>query len=315
MDIKQLQYFVVSVDMGSFHSASEVLITTQPNVSKIVKSLEDELGMELFRRTRSGVEVTPQGELIYRYAIDILKSMKTIRELKDGQGLQRLSVCSVPSNQVTRVMAEFYRDQNDDEKNFQMEYWEDNVEELVTRIHKRKSEIGFVYLSHKNLAAFNNHIKMKGLKFFELGKYPLYLYASKNNGWSKFDTISEGMLSKIKFVQYREGQYSLYSHLGHLKEDVIYGGDYAEVAVSNSNHFLIQLLKNTEYCSISSSFIKDEFKDEGIVAIPIEPLDANVSFGYIKRSRDNLSPLAQNFLEYLLKHYIQKPKTDKNINI
>ena len=40
MDVKQLQYFVVSVDMGSFHSAAEVLITTQPNVSKIVKSLE-----------------------------------------------------------------------------------------------------------------------------------------------------------------------------------------------------------------------------------------------------------------------------------
>ena len=40
MDVKQLQYFVVSVDMGSFHSEAEALITTQPNVSKIVKSLK-----------------------------------------------------------------------------------------------------------------------------------------------------------------------------------------------------------------------------------------------------------------------------------
>ena len=47
MDIKQLQYFVVSVDMGSFCSAAEVLITTQPNVSKVVKSLETELNMIL----------------------------------------------------------------------------------------------------------------------------------------------------------------------------------------------------------------------------------------------------------------------------
>ena len=47
MDVKQLQYFVVSVDMGSFHSAAEALITTQPNVSKIVKSLEDELNMTI----------------------------------------------------------------------------------------------------------------------------------------------------------------------------------------------------------------------------------------------------------------------------
>ena len=72
MDVKQLQYFVVSVDMGSFHSAAEALITTQPNVSKIVKSLEDELNMTLLNRTRSGVIITPQGERIYAYAIDCL---------------------------------------------------------------------------------------------------------------------------------------------------------------------------------------------------------------------------------------------------
>ena len=70
MDVKQLQYFVVSVDMGSFHSAAEALITTQPNVSKIVKSLEDELNMTLLNRTRSGVIITPQGERIYAYAIE-----------------------------------------------------------------------------------------------------------------------------------------------------------------------------------------------------------------------------------------------------
>ena len=78
MDVKQLQYFVVSVDMGSFHSAAEALITTQPNVSKIVKSLEDELNMTLLNRTRSGVIITPQGEHIYAYAIEVLKNINMI---------------------------------------------------------------------------------------------------------------------------------------------------------------------------------------------------------------------------------------------
>ncbi|OYP41432.1 hypothetical protein CG709_04910, partial [Lachnotalea glycerini] len=43
MDIKHLQYFVVSVDMGSFHSAAKVLFTTQSHVSKTIKALEQEL--------------------------------------------------------------------------------------------------------------------------------------------------------------------------------------------------------------------------------------------------------------------------------
>ncbi|KIR02971.1 Transcriptional regulator [Lachnospiraceae bacterium TWA4] len=306
MDIKQLQYFVVSVDMGSFHSASEVLITTQPNVSKVVKSLEDELGMELLTRTRNGVVITPEGETIYRYAIEILKNMKTISDFKYGQDTEKLSISSIPSKLVAKAVAQFYaHSEQQGTTGFQMEFWEDNVEELVTRIHKRKSEIGFVYLSDKNLSAFMNHVRMKGLHFEELGRYPLFLYAGKQNRWSKFPTITEQMLSKIKLVQYNEKHYSLYSHLGHLKEDIIYGAESTEVATTNSDHFVFELLKNTEYCSISSSFIDDSFRDDDIVAIPIEPLKASISFGYIRRSKDELSELSKEFLEYLKKYHLQ----------
>ena len=58
MDIKQLQYLVVSIDNGSFKKASELLYTTQPHISKTIKSLEVELGMQLLKRNAIGVEAT-----------------------------------------------------------------------------------------------------------------------------------------------------------------------------------------------------------------------------------------------------------------
>ena len=58
MDLKQLQYFVVSVDCGSFKRAAQLLYTTQPHVSKTVKALEDELGCPLFDRNVKGVRTT-----------------------------------------------------------------------------------------------------------------------------------------------------------------------------------------------------------------------------------------------------------------
>ena len=58
MDIKQLQYLVVSIDNGSFKKASELLYTTQPHISKTIKSLEVELGMQLLKRNARGVEAT-----------------------------------------------------------------------------------------------------------------------------------------------------------------------------------------------------------------------------------------------------------------
>ena len=50
MDLKQLQYFVVSVESGSFKKAAEMLYTTQPHISKSIKALELELDVQLLER-------------------------------------------------------------------------------------------------------------------------------------------------------------------------------------------------------------------------------------------------------------------------
>ena len=47
MDLKQLQYFVVCAQTGSFSDAAKNLYSTQPSVSKVIKGLEDTLGMQL----------------------------------------------------------------------------------------------------------------------------------------------------------------------------------------------------------------------------------------------------------------------------
>ena len=76
MDIKQLQYLVVSIDNGSFKKASELLYTTQPHISKTIKSLEVELGMQLLKRNARGVEATEEGRKVYEYACRILVDQK-----------------------------------------------------------------------------------------------------------------------------------------------------------------------------------------------------------------------------------------------
>jgi len=72
MDLKQLQYFVASVDSGSFKKAAEVLYTSQPHISKTIKSLETELQVELLERKARGVEATEAGKRGYDYACRIL---------------------------------------------------------------------------------------------------------------------------------------------------------------------------------------------------------------------------------------------------
>lgn len=52
---------------GSLTQAAKKLYLTQPSVSHAIKQLEDRCGMTLFYRTSKGVELTPEGSVLYSY--------------------------------------------------------------------------------------------------------------------------------------------------------------------------------------------------------------------------------------------------------
>ena len=52
---------------GSLTRAAHVLMTSQPAVTRTIHNLENELGCRLFIRSKTGVELTPEGRLFYEY--------------------------------------------------------------------------------------------------------------------------------------------------------------------------------------------------------------------------------------------------------
>ena len=73
MNTTQLECFLAVADCLNFSKAAEHLRMTQPAVSHQIKSLEDELEVELFRRSSKSVRLTQEGHLFLQYAGDILK--------------------------------------------------------------------------------------------------------------------------------------------------------------------------------------------------------------------------------------------------
>ena len=72
LDLYKLQIFSVVVQEGSFSGAAERLYMTQSAVSQHIKDLETNLGVSLFQRGWRGVTLTPHGEILNRYASQIL---------------------------------------------------------------------------------------------------------------------------------------------------------------------------------------------------------------------------------------------------
>ncbi len=73
MDITQAKTFMAIVEAGNFLAASRRVNVTQSTVSARIKALEDQLGKQLFTRTKAGCELTPAGHQFYRYANSIVR--------------------------------------------------------------------------------------------------------------------------------------------------------------------------------------------------------------------------------------------------
>lgn len=83
MKLQQLKYLLAIADNGlNITAAAERLYTSQPGVSKQLKLLEEELGMQLFtRKGKSLGGITPAGERVIERARVIMQEVDNIRSL------------------------------------------------------------------------------------------------------------------------------------------------------------------------------------------------------------------------------------------
>lgn len=80
MNFKKLEAFISVLEKKSFSEAAAALKGSQPAISLKIKSLEEELGIELLDRSRSGVYPTGAGILVYQTAKEILEKWTRLED-------------------------------------------------------------------------------------------------------------------------------------------------------------------------------------------------------------------------------------------
>jgi LysR family nitrogen assimilation transcriptional regulator len=79
VDVRQLRYFAHIADVGNMTRAAESLHVAQPALTQQIANLEAELGVRVFDRGRHGVQLTAAGEVLYGYAVSVLKQLEDAR--------------------------------------------------------------------------------------------------------------------------------------------------------------------------------------------------------------------------------------------
>ena len=83
MTLTELRYIIAVADEKHFGRAASKCFVSQPTLSIGVKRLEDELGVTLFERSKTGVHLTAVAEQLVEKARKILHEVESFKELSD----------------------------------------------------------------------------------------------------------------------------------------------------------------------------------------------------------------------------------------
>src|SRR6202451_3521944 len=81
MELRHLRYFVAVAEAGSLTvAAARRLHTSQPSLSRQIRDLEDEIGVQLLTRRARGIELTPAGRAFLDHARSVLSQVEAATE-------------------------------------------------------------------------------------------------------------------------------------------------------------------------------------------------------------------------------------------
>lgn len=138
MELRVLRYFVEAAREESMTNAARKLHVTQPTLSKQIKELEEELGQKLFVRGNYQIRLTPEGEILYKRALDILEMVDLtaleFSSMKDFNGGDIHLGCA-ESDGVT-LLAKVAKQLQEEYKKLHFHLYSGNAETVCERLDK-----------------------------------------------------------------------------------------------------------------------------------------------------------------------------------
>lgn len=112
MDLRKLRYFITVAETGSISGAATVLGLAQPALTQSLSRFENEIGLRVLIRTRTGVRLTEGGQLLYDEGKELLAradilSRTAARHANGEAGLVRVGYVSTALHVLPRAIVAF----------------------------------------------------------------------------------------------------------------------------------------------------------------------------------------------------------------
>lgn len=288
MDIKKYELFVNVAETGNFTKSADQCGYTQSGVSHLLKSLENEIGFALFTRSKQGVTLTPNAEMLLPLVRSLLadnaKIEQTIHDI-NGCEVGRIRIgtfTSIAISWLPQILHQFEKAH----PNIKLTIKEGGTDELREWIETRTIDLALTSGRHMGM-----------MEFIPLYEDPLVAVLPKDHPNAMLEEVPLQHFHKKPFIISSFGtDYDIHYALSDakVKPKMQYScsDDHAIVAMV-ANHLGISVLPKLSVQNYEAS----------VCVRPLSPSYSRIlGIGY--HSKEQLTPASKKFLNYA-SEYIQ----------
>ncbi len=208
MNIKHIQYMVEIERVQSISQAAENLYVGQPNLSRILKEIEESVGFPIFLRTSHGVRPTERGATFLQHAHNILREMESIQRMSPHQMVDdRLRICIPRSSACFQMVADFLKHACENQ-NIYAEIRECHAKKTLEFLSGGHAEIGIIRFREGYEAYFQEVASSSRLTFRKLTSYEDVVLMHRSHPLADRDKIKADDLSQYLQIAHSDNDFT-----------------------------------------------------------------------------------------------------------
>lgn len=286
MTLKQLTYFLEIAKMKNFTKAAANLYISQSALSKTVKAMESELGVQLIDRTVNHFKLTPEGEIFYQKGLIAIKNINSeLEDLYGSLGTEKghITVGIPPVIGTAYFTSIIYKFRNM-YPDVELKIIEAGANTIKKWVSEGEVDIGVVILPVSN-DAFN---------VIPIVTAENVLLVNKNHPLAQYDEVSFKMLKDERFIALNS-TFMLYDQIISLCR--ISGFEPNIVCESSQWDFITEMVVLDQGVSILPRPILKRYNSDKLKLISLKDPSFSWNIAIILKKDKYISRIIKSFIE------------------
>lgn len=213
MNLNVLRYALEVEKSRSITGAAKQLFISQPNLSRDIRELEEEIGFSIFSRNSRGVVPTQRGREFLQLARKAVRQYQALEDYcsKEETDSLRLHLCAPHSSLLSSAFTSFLTKYGRGRK-LSVKYCETDALEAIERTQQRDCSFSVIRCPERYEKSILPLIRQKELSVEVLGRYELAVLFSERHPLADAPVLTTDMLEPYPEILWEDSSLSSWLH-------------------------------------------------------------------------------------------------------